>query len=60
MSSAPIAVGVIAKRPLPGRSKTRLTPPLSPQGAAALAAAALQDTLATLGSLAPAGTARGR
>jgi uncharacterized protein len=37
---------VIAKEPVPGRVKTRLTPPFSPADAAALAAAALADTLA--------------
>ncbi len=37
---------VIAKQPLPGRVKTRLTPPFSPRQAARLAAAALADTLA--------------
>jgi len=36
---------VIAKEPLPGRVKTRLTPPFSPVEAAALAEAALGDTL---------------
>jgi nicotinate-nucleotide--dimethylbenzimidazole phosphoribosyltransferase len=35
------ALVVIAKAPVPGRVKTRLTPPCSPAGAAALAAAAL-------------------
>ena len=35
---------VLAKAPEPGRVKTRLTPPLSPQQAARIAAAALQDT----------------
>jgi rSAM/selenodomain-associated transferase 1 len=38
---------VIAKQPRPGFSKTRLTPPLSPPEAAALAEAALADTLAS-------------
>lgn len=42
--SAP-AILVIAKQPLPGRAKTRLCPPCSPQEAARLAAAALTDTL---------------
>jgi len=36
---------VIAKAPVPGRSKTRLCPPCSPQQAAELAKAALIDTL---------------
>ena len=35
---------VIAKAPVPGRVKTRLTPPFTPQEAALLAAAALEDT----------------
>ncbi|MEO7262116.1 MAG: DUF2064 domain-containing protein [Jatrophihabitantaceae bacterium] len=37
---------VLAKQPLPGRAKTRLTPPLRPDEAALIAAAALADTLA--------------
>lgn len=40
------ALLVIAKAPAPGRVKTRLTPPCTPREAAALAAAALGDTLA--------------
>ncbi|MGV9498073.1 TIGR04282 family arsenosugar biosynthesis glycosyltransferase [Streptomyces sp. NPDC003642] len=36
---------VIAKEPRPGRVKTRLTPPFTPQQAAGLAEAALADTL---------------
>ncbi|GHE95409.1 DUF2064 domain-containing protein [Streptomyces griseoluteus] len=36
---------VIAKEPRPGRVKTRLTPPFTPVQAAALAEAALTDTL---------------
>ncbi|MEW2402050.1 DUF2064 domain-containing protein [Streptomyces sp. NPDC046862] len=36
---------VIAKEPRPGRVKTRLTPPFTPHEAAALAEAALADTL---------------
>ncbi|MFI1307665.1 TIGR04282 family arsenosugar biosynthesis glycosyltransferase [Streptomyces sioyaensis] len=39
---------VIAKEPVPGRVKTRLTPPYTPQEAAALAQAALADTLHTM------------
>ncbi len=36
---------VLAKEPIPGRVKTRLCPPLTHDDAAALAAAALSDTL---------------
>ncbi|PIM69124.1 glycosyltransferase [Streptomyces sp. JV178] len=39
---------VIAKEPRPGRVKTRLCPPFSPAEAAALAEAALVDTLAAV------------
>jgi glycosyltransferase A (GT-A) superfamily protein (DUF2064 family) len=37
---------VMAKAPMPGRAKTRLCPPCTPQQAAAIAGAALLDTLA--------------
>jgi rSAM/selenodomain-associated transferase 1 len=39
---------VIAKAPVPGRVKTRLCPPCTPQQAADLAAASLADTLAAV------------
>jgi uncharacterized protein len=39
---------VIAKQPIPGRVKTRLCPPATPRQAAAIAAAALADTLAAV------------
>ena len=42
------ALVVIAKAPVAGRSKTRLTPPCTPEQAAALATAALADTLAAV------------
>ena len=38
-------VVVITKAPVPGRSKTRLTPPCTPEQAAGIAAAAVGDTL---------------
>ena len=41
---------VIAKEPRPGFVKTRLTPACSPQQAATIAAAALADTLGTIGA----------
>jgi uncharacterized protein len=40
-----VALLVIAKEPVPGRVKTRLTPPLPAVDAADLAGAALEDTL---------------
>ena len=40
---------VIAKEPRPGRVKTRLCPPCTPPQAAALARAALEDTLNAVG-----------
>ena len=51
MSAAPGATPallVIAKAPVAGRSKTRLCPPLTPTEAAAVAEAALVDTLAAV------------
>ncbi len=42
------AIAIIAKAPLAGHSKTRLTPPCSPAQAATLATAALIDTLAAV------------
>lgn len=40
-----VQIIVIAKRPRPGKVKTRLTPPYTPAQAAGLARAALRDTL---------------
>jgi rSAM/selenodomain-associated transferase 1 len=42
---------VIAKSPIPGRVKTRLCPPCTPEEAAHLAEAALADTLETLAAV---------
>jgi len=44
----PTCLLVIAKAPEPGRVKTRLCPPLTPEQAAELAEAALRDTLAAV------------
>ncbi len=52
------AVVVLAKRPVPGRVKTRLCPPLAPADAAALADAFLADTLARLAAPTPRVTGR--
>ncbi|MER5619865.1 TIGR04282 family arsenosugar biosynthesis glycosyltransferase [Streptosporangium sp. NPDC002544] len=48
MGPSEAQIVVIAKEPVPGRVKTRLTPPFTPCEAAALAAAALEDTLRTV------------
>jgi rSAM/selenodomain-associated transferase 1 len=45
------ALIIFAKHPLPGKVKTRLSPPLSPEDAARLYACMLQDTLDTARSL---------
>jgi rSAM/selenodomain-associated transferase 1 len=50
-----VTLAVIAKAPAPGRSKTRLSPPLSLVQAAALAEAALRDTLAAVAATTRAG-----
>jgi rSAM/selenodomain-associated transferase 1 len=46
------ALTVMAKAPVPGKVKTRLSPPLTPQQAAGLNAAFLRDTMANLASAA--------
>jgi glycosyltransferase A (GT-A) superfamily protein (DUF2064 family) len=47
-AAGPATLLVIAKEPVPGRVKTRLTPSYTPEEAAALAEAALADTLHTV------------
>jgi uncharacterized protein len=42
---SPVQLLVITKAPVPGRSKTRLTPPCTPEQAAQIASAAVGDTL---------------
>jgi rSAM/selenodomain-associated transferase 1 len=48
MTPASADLVVLAKAPAPGRTKTRCTPPCTPRQAAALAEAALADTLAVV------------
>jgi len=48
---SPATLIVIAKAPMAGRSKTRLCPPCTPTQAAALAEAALADTLAAVAAV---------
>ena len=48
MTERPATLIVIAKQPVPGRVKTRLVPPCTYEQAAALAEAALADTLQTV------------
>ncbi|MFD0273515.1 DUF2064 domain-containing protein [Kitasatospora sp. NPDC127111] len=54
LAAPPPTLLVITKAPVPGRVKTRLTPHFTPEQAADLAAAALEDTLHTLSAV-PAG-----
>ncbi|WP_309141354.1 TIGR04282 family arsenosugar biosynthesis glycosyltransferase [Streptomyces composti] len=44
-AASEVTLVVVAKEPRPGRVKTRLTPPFTPEEASALARAALADTL---------------
>ena len=46
VDASPLTLAVIAKAPLPGRAKTRLSPPCTPEQAAAIANALLADVLA--------------
>lgn len=48
---ADLTLLVIAKEPRPGLSKTRLSPPCSPEEAAGLAEAALRDTLESVAAV---------
>ena len=47
-----IAVGIICKTPAPGRSKTRLSPPLRPEECALISACFIRDLSRTIGQLA--------
>jgi uncharacterized protein len=49
--TATLTIAVVAKECIPGRVKTRLTPPLAPVEAARLAAASLADTIAAVAAM---------
>lgn len=53
------ALGVMTKVPRPGRVKTRLSPPLSPEEAAGLNTCFLRDTAAAIAKTAASGLAQG-
>ncbi len=46
-----VAVAIVCKTPLPGYSKTRLSPPLDPEDCAALSACFIEDLSRTVNSL---------
>lgn len=48
----PIAVAIICKTPMPGKSKTRLAPPLAPEECAAISSCFIHDLALTIRSLA--------
>ncbi len=47
-----VAVTIVCKTPMPGRSKTRLSPPLRPEECAAISACFIRDLTATIAGLA--------
>ncbi|HEX6311569.1 MAG TPA: TIGR04282 family arsenosugar biosynthesis glycosyltransferase [Acidimicrobiia bacterium] len=55
-STRSVALAVIAKAPRPGSSKTRLCPPCTPDEAAGVAQAALEDTLSVMATAPVAGS----
>ncbi|MBR0656843.1 TIGR04282 family arsenosugar biosynthesis glycosyltransferase [Plastoroseomonas arctica] len=55
----PIAVAIICKTPSPGKSKTRLSPPLRPEECAAISACFIADLAATIAEVAEATPATG-
>jgi uncharacterized protein len=54
-----VAVAIICKTPVPGQSKTRLSPPLRPEECAAISACFIRDLSATIQSLADDGGVAG-
>jgi uncharacterized protein len=55
----PVAVAIICKTPTPGKSKTRLAPPLLPEECAAISACFIRDLSQTIQSLAADGDVEG-
>lgn len=47
-----VAVGIMCKTPAPGKSKTRLSPPLQPEECAGISACFIRDLSRTIGALA--------
>jgi hypothetical protein len=56
---APVAVAIVCKTPVAGKSKTRLSPPLRPDECAAISRCFIRDLSATIQSLADEGDAVG-
>ncbi|GLK83055.1 TIGR04282 family arsenosugar biosynthesis glycosyltransferase [Ancylobacter defluvii] len=54
-----VAVAIICKTPAPGKSKTRLSPPLRPEECAEISACFIADLSATIAELAAEGDAEG-
>ncbi len=55
----PVALGLICKTPSPGKSKTRLSPPLRPEECADISSCFIQDISRTIAGVAEAGHAAG-
>ena len=55
----PVAVAIVCKTPVPGQSKTRLSPPLLPEECAAISACFIRDLAQTIQSLADDGGVQG-
>jgi len=59
VAASTVAVAITCKTPEPGRSKTRLSPPLRPEECAALSACFIRDLARTIASLARDGDVTG-
>ena len=55
----PVAIAIVCKTPMPGKSKTRLSPPLRPEECAAISRCFLRDLSQTIQSLAEGGDVAG-